>query len=95
MAKYHKGEVKRDIGNYGMEKKAKHFGGAGSPRKSHDVMCNDESKFANLPQEYMLKDAGVGYAGQSNEIGDEYAQIERQLSGDEHKYSKDYKLRKA
>lgn len=69
----------------------KKYNGGGSK----SIMSNDRSKFANLPSEFMMKEAGDAYAGQSNEIGDEFANIERQMSGDNSKARQDYKLRKA
>jgi len=70
---------------------AKNYNGGGSK----SIMSNDNSKFANLPQEYMMKNAGDANCGMSNAIGDEFANIERQISGDNSKARSDYKLRKA
>lgn len=69
----------------------RNYSGAGSK----SILSNDSSKFANLPTDVMMKDAGYISGGLSNSIGDEFANIERQVEGDNAKARQDYKLRKA
>lgn len=70
----------------------RNYNGGGSKA----ILSNAPGNHANLPQDVMFKNAGDDYEGLARmDIGDEYANIDKQMSGDQAKARQDYKLRKA